>query len=84
VAAIEAAKGLLQSHPLAVEAPFSFLYDHSDGLGAIQTGLYRLMVELELEVELGPAYVVHFSDDTYFISKMKYFKVQLEEWLIGS
>ncbi len=61
--------------------PFSFLWDNSDGVNSIQLGLYRLMIETETGVELGASYTGHFSDETYHISKVKYYKSQLEEWL---
>lgn len=61
--------------------PFSFLYDNSDGVNSIQLGLYRLMVETEAGIELGASYTGHFVDETYHISRVTYYKDQLEEWL---
>lgn len=61
--------------------PFEYLPANSDNAGSLQTSLYRLMVERASGFELGDSYTIYLSDDTYVISKGRYFKDEMLAWL---
>lgn len=64
-----------------LKSPFTNLRDSSITLGALQSAIYRLIVEQETEVELGESYLVHISEESHRIDALPDERKRVEAWL---
>ncbi len=66
--------------PLA--PPFADLLNSAPNMGALQTSIYRLVIEYHTEVSLGESYLIYFSDYTYTVKMMHDYRSRVEPWLL--
>lgn len=66
--------------PLA--PPFADLLNSAPNMGALQTSIYRLVIEHHTEVSLGESYVIYLSDYTYTVKLMADYRSRIEPWLL--
>lgn len=65
----------------SLQSPFEDLRDSSLDLGALQTSIYRLIIERETDVKIGSSYLVFFSEDSYTVRRMEDMRVRVDRWL---